>query len=240
MGRSLWRLGAVMAVVVFSLVPVGDAQALTTCTAPHCYSQWLQAFTPSATEVWTTLDTYCQVIEPAMFDTNELWAATDPYPGTQNYVEFGHAREEVGGGVPTDHWFWARTNGGIQKEFDLMATFSHNTVYNATILYNTAAGYWQFYQGGALYGQGADNFPYGPITYAVMGGEMYSQYTNTQQNSFHDGLSPYAGRVQSGVSYTGWSGGDPSHDVPPYSTAWSQGDTYIRDYNPNVGGVNGC
>lgn len=240
MMRSVSRIGAALIVALLSIVPVGDAQASTSCLSPHCYSQWTQQFTPAATEVWTTLDTYCQVVEPDNFDTNELWAVADPYPGGNNYVEFGQAKEEVGGGVPTDHWFWARTNGGVQKEYDLPYTFAHNTVYNATILYNTSAGYWQFYQGGTLYGQGSSTFPSGPIAWAVMGGEMMSQYTNTQQNSFDDGVAPYAGRVQSGVRYTGWSGGVPYHDVPPYSTNWSQGSTHVRDYNPNVGGLTRC
>lgn len=241
MRRTWSRIVVVAAMALLCIVPVGDASASTTCTpSPHCYSIWTQTFSPAATEVWTTLDTYCQVIEPAMFDTNELWALTDPYPYTNNYVEFGHAKQEVGGGVPTDHWFWARTVNGFQQEFDLMHTFAHNTVYNATILWNTSSGNWEFYQGGSLFGSGSGTWPSGPITFAQMGGEMDSQYTNTQQNSFDDGVSPYAGRIQSGVHYTGWGGGFAYHDVPPYSVNWSHGNTYMRDYNPNVGGLDGC
>jgi hypothetical protein len=234
---TLMAVGA--AAIALSILPTGTAEraeAASTCTSPHCYSLVSQqAFSPGATEVWGVLTTYCQTLESATkFDTNEIWAVV---PGTANYVEFGHAREIPTGSYLTDHWFWARTNGGAQQEFDLSNTFTHGTAYNATIKMNTSTGDWQYYQGGSLLGQGALGYPAGPINRADMGGEMYSINTNTEQNSFSDGS---AGRIQSGVSYSGWAASPFAHDVPPYSSSVSWGNTYIRDYNPSVSGVAGC
>ena len=167
------------------------------------------------------------------FDNNEIWAGA---PGQGNYVEFGHTLNTVPG-VPPSHWFWARTVNGVQQGFELNRAYSHLTAYNATIKWTGSSGAWQYWQGGTQIGSGGGSAPVGPIVNPIMGAEIGAG-TLTQQDSIY---SYNAGRVQSGVSYPNWANpGRTNHDVPPFDTSGSFGNTWIDDENPSVGGALGC
>jgi hypothetical protein len=236
--RIAGRVAVPVTVVALAAGLITDgssARAATSCIQPHCYAVLGKSFSPGATKVWTNLKTYCMTLDGTAggFDNNEVWAIA---PGSGNYVEFGHTRNTLPG-VPTLHWFWARTNNGIQQGFDLSASYANLTVYNATIRWTGSSGLWEFYQGGARYGNGGGNYPVGPIVTADLGTEMGSS-TTTPQNSIYDFNS---GRTQSGVDYSTWS--NPPrivHDVPPFDPNGSYGDTWISDDNPSTGGVFGC
>lgn len=220
---------------VATRLSASPAQAASSCLSPHCYAALTRGFSPGATEIWTTLRTYCMTLDGTTsgHDSNELWAEA---PGSNNYVEFGHTRFALPG-IPLSHWFWARTNNNVQEDFHLNIAFVNQADYNATIKWTGASGQWQFIQGGSLFGNGSGNWPVGPVSTGVLGAEIYASTTLTQNSVFDTN----SGRVQSGVYYSDWANPPRTfHDVPPFDSLGSFGNTWISDENPSVGGVLGC
>lgn len=234
-----WLTGALFAAMVLSPAVVSSqASAATTCTPIHCYSTIKGFFSGSVTSAWTTLTTKCMSLDDSLgdgtFNNNEIWTGT---PAPNYYVEFGHTYH-IMPGLPTAHWFWARTLNGTMQGFDLNKSYTNGTAYNATINWTGSSGSWLFYQGGTLYGSGGGNYPNGPIKDAQVGGEMNSKLQGVQVLSFSDSNS---GRVEDGVRYTNLNGATLNqHAVPPFSSSPSWGDGYISDHAPANGSGNVC
>ncbi|HEY6736772.1 MAG TPA: hypothetical protein VI322_03580 [Candidatus Saccharimonadia bacterium] len=219
MTRRLW--GAVVAVLLALSAatmststntaqaddPAGSCAYNSHTTSGHCYSIIQKSGFTGVTEIWEVLRTRCMYVPTTATDgshtNNEIWAISP----TGDYVEFGHiVTDPTPSGYPQKHWFWERHIGGAWNHYNINSAWTAGTLYNATILYTgTGSTGWQFKQGGALFGSGGGNYPYGPIYKGQAGAEgAYDGAPNSAQDSIDD---QSGGRYQNGVTYSNWGGG---------------------------------
>jgi hypothetical protein len=228
-------VGPICVSLLLTLGARGPAYAVASCITPHCYAVVERTFTKGASEVWATLTTFCMSNDGygGDFTNNEIWTRVT---NTSDYVEFGQTYDPMPG-LPTRHWFWARTISGVQQGFDLNVTYYNSVSYKATVRWTGAGGSWKFLAGTTTLASGPGATPSGPIMVPILGAETGS-LTLLQQNSIYDNN---AGRIQNGTTFSTWAvQGWLDHDVPPFDSSGYWGDTYVNDQNPSVGGAGGC